>query len=292
MIRKIVCLLFVYLAISAQAAAERTKISPPAADKSTYNLLDPTPLELMRPMAVDGPGATDTPYTVDAGHFQIEMLLVGYSSYKDTFEGVRYRYDWWSIGPIALKAGLFNQLDLQLIIEPYNHSHEREHGFSEETRSGFGDTTVRAKLNCWGNDSGPTALALMPYFRFPTSAEGLGNTSIEAGLIMPFSVALPAEFHLSITTSAAKLRSETETDYHTEYINSIGLGRELFWDLEGYVEFFSMVSTEADVGWAGTFNTGLIYWLSDDLQVNAGVDIGLTSWADDWFGFVGMAWRY
>jgi hypothetical protein len=274
------------------AASQKPETEEPQADKGEYHLFNPTPIELLRPMTVDGPGETDTPYTVDAGHFQVEMVLLGYSAYENVFEGVNYRYDWWSIGPINLKVGLFNQLDLQLILEPYNHAYEREHGYYAVSSSGLGDTTLRLKLNCWGNDGGPTAFAIMPYFRFPTSEAGVGNTNLEAGLIFPFSLALPAEFHLGLTTKFAKLRSQKDSDYHTEYINSISLARELFWDLEGYVEFFSAVSTERDVGWAGTFNTGLLYWLSDDLQINTGVEIGLTSWADDWYGFVGMAWRY
>jgi outer membrane putative beta-barrel porin/alpha-amylase len=38
--------------------------------------------------------------------------------------------------------------------------------------------------------------------------------------------------------------------------------------------------------------TGLTYWLSDNLQLNAGVNIGLTRAADDYNPFVGLAWRF
>jgi hypothetical protein len=58
------------------------------------------------------------------------------------------------------------------------------------------------------------------------------------------------------------------------------------------VEFSSNVSTEQDVEWMGTFNTGLVYWLTDNLQLNAGVNLGLTKWGDDWNLFAGFAWRY
>ncbi len=49
------------------------------------------------------------------------------------------------------------------------------------------------------------------------------------------------------------------------------------------MECFDAVSTERGVGRVTTFNTGLLYWLTDNLQLNAGVDIGLTAGADDWF---------
>jgi hypothetical protein len=280
------------MVLSVVVAAEGEGAGGPAADKSAYHLFNPTPPEYLRGMTVDGPGATESPYTVDAGHFQIEMTLFARSSYREVSEGVTYKFDWWSIGSINLKAGLFNNFDVQLILEPYNRAVEREVGFYRTSRSGVGDTALRFKLNLWGNDGGRTALALLPYFRFPTSDEGLGNDHIEGGLVVPFSLELPAGFYMGFTTQIAKLKSEDESNYHTEYRNSVSLSRSLFGDLDGYVEFFSAVSTEKDTQWIGTFNTGLAYWLSDDWQLNTTVEIGVSSWADDWYLSLGMAWRY
>jgi hypothetical protein len=276
----------------ASLAAAQAETNPPAADKGDYHFFNPTPLEYLREMTTDGAQATDSPFTVDAGHFQIEMTLFGYSAYKESFQGVMYRLDWWNIGPINLKVGLFNNLDLQVILEPYNHSYEREEGLAPVSRTGIGDTTVRLKFNCWGNDSGMTAFALMPYLRIPTGAEGLGNDELEGGVIFPFSAALPWEFHLGLSGSIAKARKTNGHEYHTEYTASAALFRKLFGDLDGYVECFNAVSDEKGIGRATTFNTGLLYWLRDDLQLNAGVDIGLTTWADDWYAFIGASWRY
>jgi hypothetical protein len=293
------CLLATAVLAGSSRAAE-ADAGKAVVDKSAYHLFNPTPSKYMREMDVDGPGTTESPYTVDAGHFQVEMTLYGYSSYKDTFDGLKYRYDWWSIGPINLKVGLFNQRDMQLVLEPYNHAHEREEGYTEftrdgeATRKGFGDTTLRFKLNCWGNDSGSTALAVTPYIKFPTSEKGLGNDRVAGGFLVPFSAALPWDFYLGLTGGIAKVRSSTqsESNYHTEYSGSVALSHNLFADLDGYVEYFHAASTESGVGDVATFNTGLIYSLTENLQLNAGVNIGLTRWADDWYGFVGAAWRF
>src|SRR5688500_5011937 len=48
-------------------------------EKSHYTLFDPTPRELMREFSTDRPDVTESPYTVDAGHFQVEMSLVEYT---------------------------------------------------------------------------------------------------------------------------------------------------------------------------------------------------------------------
>ena len=59
-----------------------------------------------------------------------------------------------------------------------------------------------------------------------------------------------------------------------------------------YVEFFSAVSTQRNADWEGTFDLGLIYKATKNLQFNAGVNIGMTRAADDWAAFAGMTWRY
>jgi len=99
-------------------------------------------------MDTDGPGSTESPYTVDAGHFQVEMTLVSY-----LYDGIVRRRD-AAIRGVGhrtqnLKIGLLNQLDVQLLLEPYNVHYESEDG-TRVTRRGYGDTTVRVKYNFLG----------------------------------------------------------------------------------------------------------------------------------------------
>jgi len=67
---------------------------------------------------------------------------------------------------------------------------------------------------------------------------------------------------------------------HTEFGNSIALGHSLFGKLAGYVEFFSDVSTERGARWVGTFGMGLIYELTTNMQLDAGMNIGVTRSAE------------
>src|SRR4051794_21110103 len=48
-------------------------------DKRQYWLFNPTPKEKMREYGSDNGGITNGPYTLDAGHFQIETELVNFS---------------------------------------------------------------------------------------------------------------------------------------------------------------------------------------------------------------------
>jgi len=279
------------LAVMSAAGAPEARSGESVIDKSVFHLLNPTPSEHLRDLTIDGPGATESPYTVDAGHFQIEMTLVGYTSDRTSSGGVTQRLDAWAIAPVTVKVGLLNKLDAQLVLETYNLVYERA-GTNRVTRRGFGNTTARLKYNLWGNDGGSTAFAAMPYIKFPTSAESLGNDGAEGGLILPVEAAMPRDFYLGLTARFKAVRDKDEHGNHAEFEDSVALGHELFGDLFGYVEFFSAVSMQLGARWVATFDTGLIYSLNRNLQMNAGVNIGVTRSADDWDTFVGVAWRY
>jgi hypothetical protein len=268
-------------------------LAAPAADKSHYHLFNPTPRELMREMSTDRPDKTESAYTVDAGHFQIEMDVLSYSYDRDNGLPGDTRIEGVSIAPVNLKAGLCNWADLQVVVETYAsvRTHVRATGQVEKQR-GFGDITLRLKGNMWGNDGGSTALALMPYVKLPTNQDDLGNNSVEGGLIVPLAVELPKGWGMSVMTQFDYIRDEAGRGHHPEFVNTITFGHQIIGNLNGYVEFFSAVSTERGSDWIGTVDAGLTYGLTEDIQLDAGINIGVTKSADDWNPFLGISWRF
>ena len=263
-----------------------------AEDKSQYHLFNPTPRNLMREMSTDRPDKTESAYTVDAGHFQLEMDVLSYSYDRDNGLPGDTRVEGVSIAPMNLKLGLCNRADFQMVVETYNsvRTHVRDTGQVERQR-GFGDITLRLKANMWGNDGGPTALALMPFVKLPTNQDDLGNNSVEGGLIVPFAMDLGAGWGMAVMTEVDLVRGD-RGGHNPEFINTITFGHNIVGDLDGYVEFFSAVSTEEDSEWVGTFDMGLTYGLTEDIQLDAGVNIGVTRSADDWNPFLGLSWRF
>src|SRR5437016_7041803 len=104
-------------------------------DKSKYNLFNPTPRELMREMSTDRPDKTESPFTVDAGHFQIEADILNYTYDRYNPARTDTRVETVKIAPMNLKVGLRNNIDLQLVLETYESV--RTHDLrSEERRVG------------------------------------------------------------------------------------------------------------------------------------------------------------
>ncbi|NOS70182.1 MAG: transporter [Verrucomicrobia bacterium] len=264
-----------------------------AQEKSTFHLFKPTPGELLREMSTDRPDKTESPFTVDAGHFQIEMDLINATHDHDTRGGTDTRTDNFSVATANLKAGLLNNVDLQLVFEPFTRERVSDRVAATTTsQSGFGDVTTRLKINLWGNDGGDTAFAMMPFVKFPTHQHDLGNDSIEGGVIFPLSVSLPHDWSMGLMTEFDFNRDASGSDHHLEFINSVTFSHDIYGSLAGYVEFFSLVSAEKNSDWIGTMDVGLTYGLTENLQLDAGINCGVTRAADDLNPFVGLSARF
>jgi hypothetical protein len=262
-------------------------------DKSGYNLFLPTPGGLLREMATDRPDKTESAYTVDAGHYQIELDLLSYAYDRSSAGGEHLTVKALAIAPINLKVGVLNNMDLQIIAESYNIQWTKDRDANNTARvSGFGDLLLRCKTNLWGNDGGSSALAVMPFVKFPTNQCGLGNGALEGGIIFPFATELPADWGFGAQAEVDYLQDSGGSDYHQEFINTVTVSHDIAGKLGGYVELFSNVSTERGAKWIATFDFGFTYAITRDIQFDAGMNIGLTSAADDFNPFIGLSMRY
>jgi len=277
----------VYGGVSSLMGAE------PTADKSQYNLFNPTPAKLMREMDTDRPDKTESPYTVDAGHFQIETDIINASFDHDTAAGADVRTRSLSFATMNLKVGLCNRTDLQLVVPSWNHVRTDDRVAGTLTKqSGFGDLTARLKVNLWGNDGGTTALGVMPFVKFPSNTGGLGNKEYEGGLIVPLAISLSENWSLGMMTEVDIVRDSVGNSWHPESVNSITVSRPIWGPVSAYVEFFSAVSTERGMPWVGTVDFGFTWDISENLKFDIGANIGVTRSAEDLNPFIGFSYRY
>ncbi len=272
------------------ASGQETNGVPP--DKSGYTLFNPTPDKYMREISPDRPDKTDSPYTVDAGHFQLEMDFANYTYDSPNSEHGNTQSKEYQIAPMNLKVGVLNNMDFQLVLAPWQWQRTEDGSTGMvEHQSGFGDVTPRVKVNLIGNDGGFFALALIPFVTLPTSQDHLDNDSVEGGLEIPFAFDVP-NWDVGFQTTFNYDRNDVGSGYHAEFDNSVSIGHVVIGKLEYHVEFFSSVSTEQSSDWIGTFDTWFTYQTNKNLCLDAGVYIGVTPSADDWHPWVGMTWRY
>lgn len=258
-----------------------------ASGANAYNLFEPKPDDLLRELSTDRPDTTESPYTVDAGHYQVEweMLSLG----RDKTDGVRTET---ATSSINLKAGLTDAIDVQLVLEPYTHVRTSAAGDSDVS-DGFNDTELRLKINAWGNDAGDTAFAIMPFVRFPTHSSVFGaDGKMEGGLILPLAFKLPGDWDAAAMLEFDAVRNEENDGYAMEALQSITFGHAIHGELGGFFEFVNIENNEGGIANEAYFNAGLVYAVGNSGQLDAGFNAGLSDAAEDARYFVGLSWRY
>lgn len=276
------------------AAARDASLGQPAdghADKSSYHLFNPTPRELLRDMSTDRPDATESPFTVDAGHVQLEMSFVDLA-----FEGLGERggsaRTAASVAPMLLKVGVLNDIDVQLGIDPLLRVPSDSADADPRHAQGFGDSVLRVKVNLWGNDGGATALALMPFVVLPTATGGVGAGGWEGGLIVPLAVALDEHWTLGLMGEADFVRSGLGDDLGIDLVHTATLSCPLGPDSGCFVEYAGFENLDGDERYRGFLNLGMTWGLTGDVQFDAGVRVGLTDAAEDFGFFTGVSFRF
>lgn len=261
-------------------------------DKSRYHLFNPTPREQMRELSTDRPDQTESPYSVDAGHFQIEMDLVNGTRDRDQSNGGNVRSQAWGFGSMNLKAGLLNNVDIQLVLDGYVDVRVKDRGANQVTEdSGFGDVQTRLKINLWGNDGGKTAFAIMPFVKWPLPQSSLRNGKTEGGIILPLGVELPAGWGMGLMAEVDFVRDGSGR-FDTEYFNTITFSHEIVGNLGGYLEFAALFTPASDAQWQGQVDVGLTYGLDENTQLDFGCNFGVTRTAPDYNPFVGLTLRF
>jgi len=252
--------------------------------KTKYTLFNPVPKTLMREMETDRPDITESAYSVDAGHFQLETDLFKRTTIKDgIFKDVENAFN-----VANLKLGLTRTIDLQLVVESYL-STSTTLGTNKITNSGFGDLTLRLKKNLWGNDSGKSALAIMPYVTIPTSQLS-DSKDYEGGVIFPFALDLGNDWGLGSQVQIDYLKNTASTGYHTGYLASAALGLPINKFTDFFVE--SYIYHDREIKETETFiNGGIIFSLSKNFRLDAGFNYGLEKQSQKVY-FIGLSCRY
>ncbi|MCE9518872.1 MAG: transporter [Verrucomicrobia bacterium] len=273
------------LAVGADCSCFRLSQPP---DKSTYNLFNPTPDNLLRDLDTDRPDKSTSPHTLDAGHFQIESDFLRYTR----TQGGGSRTESWAWGSTDFRVGLTNRTEIQFYI-PFYQSVRDTNTQTQRTQhtQGIGDLSVILKTNFWGNDSGDTAGGAAFFVKTPTASQGLGNGKVEGGALFLLEAKLPLDFDLTFNTGAA-LSANDDGGYHADILNVINLSHDIAGPFSAYAEFFSAVPTKHSGDWIGTVDVGVTMKIGKNLQFDAGMNIGVTRGADDLEPFVGVTYRF
>ena len=231
-----------------------------------YHLFKPVPRAELREFALDRPDVTESPQTVDAGHFQFEGDVVKWV--KDNGSVSKRTLNIWNG---IYKFGLTNNWDVHFIYEAYNLDYNND---GDKIEEGGGAFTLRLKRNFWGNDGDTkTALGVIPYVTFPTGNPFEKNQDVAFGVGFPFSCDINGKLGWGGQPQFDFVPDE-EGNYDLSFFQSVVIGGTVIGNLDFYAEAVGYVLKGDD---QFLVNGGLIYNVSPNVKVDVATNIGLNT---------------
>jgi hypothetical protein len=269
------------IAVATDPAPTTADTTAPTVNKWQYTLFNPVPTDQMRGMDTDRPDKTNTPHTLDAGHFLIEAGIVDYTFNHDRYYTADSRVETAGFGLFNFRLGLTNNVEVDLAYNAEQFLRATDNIAHQSTRqNGIGDTTIGSKINLWGNDGTDdvlwgTALGIQPQLKIPTARQSIGNGHAELTVSIPFLITLPGQAHLGLQPTIGWQRNTTNDGDVTGWQNTIALDRVFFDRFDPYIEYWAYVSTERHVIAQQTLDVGLTVAITDNLVWDAAVNFGL-----------------
>jgi len=231
-----------------------------------YSLFNPTPHDQMREFSIDRPDVTESPISVDGGHFQFEGDMIKWTEAPDGEQVI-------SLFSGLYKMGLAHSWDIHIGMEMYNIYQDAEGNTINE---GYGTTTIRLKHNFWGNDGeSRTAFGMIPYVGFPSGNPFKFRSDVYFGIGFPFSYDVSEKLGLG-AQSQFDFLPDGEGNRDLAFFQTVVVGGPLVgkmdYFLEGLVTFYNSESI---------FNLdgGLIYNVSDNVKVDIATNLGISKQA-------------
>jgi hypothetical protein len=273
----------------AHAESASSDSGPP--DKSGYDLFNPTPDGDMRKFTPDRPTKGYSVRTIDAGHFELETDLISYSVAK--YLGVTTRST--QVLDPTLKFGLTNWADFEIQFNGLQFQRSFDSSSGAGTHgAGFGDVILKTKMNLFGNDSGPSGFALIPYVKLPSSTPVISNGAVEGGLIAPLALRLPEDYIVTLMTEVDALKTANGSGRYANFVNLVGVSHPLpgiDW-ANGMIELYSSTGTDPATPAVYTFDLGMNFRLDQHVIFDVGLNLGLNDAAPKAQIYTGIAVRF
>ena len=239
------------------------------------------------PICTDRPAKANAVCTVPAGMVQLELSLADWTLAKLG----PTRAELVTAGTSLLKLGLSGSSDLQLGLTPYAWLTVSEFG-QRSRASGFGDLTVRYKQRLTSASS-PLQAGVIAFVKLPTAAHGLGNGKVEGGLAIPASFAAGGPLTLTLGPELDLLADADGKGRHLALANVVNLSAPVAPRLTIAGELWTNLNFDPAVTVKqASADAALAYALSNDLQLDAGANLGLTRDTPDIELYAGASLRF
>lgn len=236
------------------------------------------------PIVTDRPDFVESSNVVGKGRFQVETSLAGE---RNSADGVRER----SVSsPTLLRYGISDNLELRL--ETEGRVHARSTDATGVTRQrGYADTSIGMKWHTLDASGNAPSVGVLVHADLDS-----GSTALRGSGVRP-SVRVAAEWELPGGLSAGVMPglSYENNDAGQRFTNGIFavvVGKALTERFRTFAEVsLPQIASSADGGTQASFNTGVAYLISPNVQVDAALSKGLNHRTADLGMTVGLSFK-
>ena len=243
-------------------------------------------------IATDRPDQTETPNLVPKGRFQIET-----GAWVEKDEDNAFSYTSTTVNTTLWKFGLSDHAELRLITE-YLRDKKNEKSTNLVTPyQGFNSVAIGGKFFICEEHKFIPKVSLITHLQLPyMGAKDYRPTNIAPRFRFLFQNTLSDRFSLSYNLGGEWDGIST----NTTLIYSISLGINLIPNMAMFVESYGFLTenTGPNTQFKGDFindhrlDAGVIYVLTNDLQLDVSGGIGINEISPDYFYSCGVSWRF
>jgi hypothetical protein len=235
------------------------------------------------PICADRPGKATAVCTVPAGRFQLETSIFDWTRTEGS--GVTAKV--LTIGSPVLKYGLDDRSDIEFGFSPFVWAET-----DGASVSGIGDVTVRYKRRLTGDDAA-VQWALVPFVKLPTARHSIGNGKVEGGLAVPISFALGGGVGATLGPEVDLLADSDGHGRHASLVNLISLSATVAPRLTLSGDLWSNFNFDpAGTVKQASVDAAVAYGISNSMQLDGGVNLGLTRDTADVELYAGVSVRF
>jgi hypothetical protein len=240
-------------------------------------------------ICTDRPTKSNFACTVDPGHFQYEADILNVTA--SNVGGVTT--DTWIAANPTLKYGLTPRIDVEANFSPFVSVHTHGRANDSSTETGVSDLYLRMKYQFANMNDGGLQATLLPYVKVPTAQLGIGNGAVEGGALVPVNYKLTDTITLTTVPEVDVLKNSSDDGRHIGTAQLINLGFSLPYNLTLYGELWGDWNFDP----AGTVrqfsaDAAIAYGLSQYLQLDMGLNVGLNKDTPNLQGYVGISQKF
>ncbi len=222
---------------------------------------------------------TERPETVEPGKVLVRMDGVKLSLDREDAAG--NVYSTVGVAATTVRAGLTRDLDLQVGVDLFLRESFTIRG-RKDAHSGLGDLSFRTKWVVWRDGKSGQALAVLPYVKLPTGSSAVASKAVEGGLIVPWATDAGVGVRAGAMLQWDLVRNDADNGYDSHWLVSGFAERALTGTISVYGESTLEVSSAGLSDWAGTVGAGVLWRVSQRLQLDYELQRGLNRHAADW----------